>query len=124
MSNVEARRNVEIRMAKQFRIASSSFDHSSLFRHSSFVIWETLNFPNKKRIVFLLFAHARYWSVTGTNDRLVGQCQNFLEVILHGVFVGHAPAAHRAGKKRVAHDGDRSGKPVHNESHSAGRMAP
>ena len=39
------------------------------------------NFPDKKRIVFFLFADCRYRTVSRANDRVVGQRQDFLEII-------------------------------------------
>ena len=69
--------------------------------------------------MLLLFAHARHRPVPGTNDCLVGQRQNFLEIISQCVFVGNGSATHRAGKKRVANDGNRPGETSRDESHSA-----
>src|SRR4029077_7849186 len=113
MSNDEARRNVEVRMTEMWlSIVDSSFDPSSFFRHSSFVLRHlglASNFMGKERIVSLLFPDARHWPGTGTNDRFCRQGQNFLEIFSNRVFVINGPATHRAGKKRVANDRNRSG---------------
>ena len=57
------------------------------------------------------------------NDRLVRQRQDFLAIVSQRVLVGNIPAAHRAGKKRVAHNRDRAGKSGDDISHPARRMA-
>ena len=43
--------------------------------------------------------------MTGTNDRILTQGQDFLPIILQSVRVGDFSAAHGAGKKRIADDG-------------------
>src|SRR2546427_10505032 len=78
----------------------------------------------KERIVFFFLAHACHRAVTGTNDRFIRQVQNFLEIVSNRVLVGNGPATHRAGKKRVADDRNRSGETSHNERHSSRRMSP
>src|SRR5207237_10359973 len=85
---------------------------------------QTLNFVCEEGIMLLLFAHARHRPVPGTNDCLVGQRQNFLEIISQCVFVGNGSATHRAGKKRVANDGNRPDETSRDESHSARGMSP
>ena len=67
----------------------------------------------------LLLSHSGYRAMAGTNDCLVRQRQNFLEIISNCVVVGNGLATHLAGKKRVANDGNRPGETSHDESHSA-----
>ncbi len=87
MTNAEVRRNDEIRMAKRkLLIANLSFEHSGLLRHSSFVLRHLVdlpsNFASKERIVFFLLAYCCHRAVSRANDRVVGQRQDFLEIIL------------------------------------------
>src|SRR5258708_27850753 len=128
MSNDEARRNTEVRMTKTWlSILDSSFDHSSFLRPSSFVLRHldlASNFPYKEWVMLFLFTHARHRPMTRTNDRVIRQGQDLLEIISHRVFVGSGPAAHRAGKKRVADDGNRSVETIRDKRHSSRRMSP
>src|SRR5207248_8091376 len=81
-------------------------------------------FSREKWIVLLLFANARHRSVTGTNNRVLRKGENLFKVILHGVFVRNAAAAHRSGEHRVADDGDRPRQAGADKRDSAGGMSP
>ena len=76
----------------------------------------------KNGLSLFFFSHSRQRAVPGTNNRLLRQRQNFLAIVSQCVLVGNIAAAHRAGKKRIAHDRDRAGKPGDDKRHSAGRM--
>src|SRR6266700_8361597 len=85
---------------------------------------QTLNFVREEGIMPLLLSHSGHRAMAGTNDCLVRQRQNFLEIISNCVVVGNGPATHRAGKKRVANDSNRPPEASYDKSHSTGRMSP
>src|SRR5437773_11007005 len=83
-----------------------------------------LDLSGKKRIVLFFFSNRRHRSVTRTNDRLIRQRQDFLEIISQGIIIGSVSTTHRAGKKRIAYDRDRAGESRDNVSHAARGMPP
>ena len=54
----------------------------------------------------------------------LGNVRIFSTIILYRIAVGNVAAAHRSGKKRVAHDRDGMRESGHDECRSAGRMSP
>src|SRR5205823_7932512 len=56
------------------------------------------NSSHKKRIVRLLLSHCCHRTMTGTDDGLVGQRQNFFHIVFQRLFERNISAAHRAGK--------------------------
>ena len=74
--------------------------------------------------LLLLFTNGRHRPVTRTNDCVVRQRENLLEIILHRVRIGNAAAAHRSGKKRIADKRNGMRETGNNEGGAAGRMSP
>ena len=72
--------SLRIRRANTFvRVSSSALVTSET---TSNLKRQTSNFASKERIVSFLFADCRYRTVSRANDRVVGQRQDFLEIIL------------------------------------------
>ena len=91
MPNDEARRNDEVRMTNCRASVSDAVafrrNALQLFGRSPFVIRNSSalelssNLARKERIVPFLLANRGHWPVSGTDDRLVRQGQDFLEII-------------------------------------------
>src|ERR1700724_1206165 len=102
MSNVECRKNSKIRMTNYAAKIYFGFRASLLFRHSSFVLChsfaclkpQTSNFVDKEWIVLFLFTDRRHRPVARTNNRVIRQSEDFLEIVLDGIFVGNAAPSH------------------------------
>ena len=57
--------------------------------------------------MLLLLRQCGERAVTGGDDRVAGECEDFFEVVAVLVLIGNQASAHRAGKHRVATDGER-----------------
>src|SRR5205823_8685656 len=111
---------LRLRSVRQPRSSYSALSTSRTYVKSQ----PSLHLPGKKWIVLFFFSNRRHRSVTRTNDGLIGQRQDFLEIIPQRIIVGNVSTTHRAGKKRIAYDCDRTRATVHNISHSARGVAP
>ena len=76
----------------------------------------------EKRIVPFFLAHSRHRPVSGQTIVSSGNVRIFSRLFRNASSIGNVAAAHRAGKKRIAHDRHRTGKTRHDKSHPARRM--
>ena len=71
---------------------------------------------------FFLF-HGGHGSVSGTEDGIIGEGEDFFAVIFEGIGVGDHAAAHGAGEQGVADDSDGLRQAIDHEGGAAGGMA-
>src|SRR5262249_255213 len=101
-----------------------------MFTRGCYIKLQTTNIKHlahlvrEERIVPLLLPNCRHRPVARTNNRFVGEHQNFLEIICNRVLIRNAAATHRTGEKRIANHGNLPCETGADEGHSTWGMSP